>query len=101
MTFEALWKILLGVFALILGIYFGLPGRDERTQEEIDEALTAPGKRERVKRSFVAVDILFRQRKVSQLKRERAPFRTVLPDPRPRDEDATPEGDREPREGPR
>lgn len=94
MTIDLLLKIVLGLLALGLGIYLGLPGRDPRTIDEIEEDLANPGRRKRVRRSFTPLDLLQRRRKRSSLRTERARFRPVPPEP-----DALPEETTEADEG--
>jgi hypothetical protein len=45
-------KILGGIAALALGVYWGTAGRYESDQEELDRALGPGGRSRRVKRSF-------------------------------------------------
>ena len=84
-------KVLGGILAVIVGIYFGTTGKDARTIDEIEEELLSPGRRKQVRRSFMPLDMLYRRKAKSQLRGERARFRTVAPeydpiDPRPNDE---------------
>lgn len=75
-------KILLGVLAVGLGIWLGLPGRYEQTPEDIDKAMDRGGaRRNQVKRVFTPLDWFRKDKRGSDRRRERdrRPFRTAAP----------------------
>lgn len=85
-------KIIGGLLAVAAGVYFGLPGRDLRSNEEIEKDLLAPGRRKHVRRSFMPLDLFDRRITASQLRRERVRFRTAVPEFEPlENEDESPE----------
>jgi len=51
-----LFKILGGLLALIIGIWWGMPGFYAPDREEIDKKLTHPGQRQYTKRMFTPLD---------------------------------------------
>ena len=58
-------KILGGLLALALGVWFGLPGSYSQTAEEIEESMArGPGRRKKVKRHFTPMAWLQRNVKV-------------------------------------
>lgn len=76
-------KILLGVAALGLGIWLGLPGRFEQSTDEIEKLMARGGsKRRKVKRHFIAIDRFRKDERASDRRRQEArrPFRTAVPD---------------------
>ncbi len=78
-------KILGGLLALALGVWFGLPGRYSQTAEEIEESMArGPGRRKKVKRHFTPMAWLQRNVKVRTSRgagsRRARGFRVDLPD---------------------
>lgn len=81
-----LLKIVLGLAALALGIWLGLPGRYEQSLDEIDRAMERGGaRRNTVKRHFTPLDWFRKEQKGSDRRRQRRHFRTAAPDDRKRD----------------
>lgn len=79
---ELLLKILVGVAAVGIGIWLGLPGRYEQTQEDIEKAMDRGGaRRNQVKRVFTPLDWLRKDKRGSQRRAEmqRRRFRTAAP----------------------
>lgn len=73
-------KVVLGVLALALGIWLGLPGRYEQTHQELDEAMRRPGGRpNKARRHFMVLDWLRNERRGSERRRQRRHFRTAAP----------------------
>lgn len=75
--------ILLGVAALGLGIWLGLPGRFEQSPEEIEQLMARGGsKRRKVKRHFIAIDRFRKDERASERRRaeSRRHFRTAAPE---------------------
>jgi hypothetical protein len=99
-------KILIGIAALALGIFLGLPGKhgpraargrrwqvhatrerggrlgehDERELEQLERDLGNPGGySRRAKRHFTPIDLLKRKRRASESRRARRYFRTAAP----------------------
>lgn len=81
-------KIVIGVLALGLGIWLGLPGRYEQTLEDIEYNLDhGDGRSHKVKRYFTPLAWLQRNIKVGSSRRPRntrRPFQMEAPDD-PRD----------------
>jgi hypothetical protein len=76
-------KILLGVAALLLGIWLGLPGRYTQTPEDIDKAIERGGaRRNTVKRHFTPLDWLRKDQRGSEKRRQHRHFRTAAPEKR-------------------
>lgn len=77
-------KILGALAALGLGIWLGLPGRYERSQEEVDRLLEhGGGERRWAKRHFTPLDMLRKERRGSDRRAgARGTFRTVRPERR-------------------
>lgn len=80
-------KILGGLLAFLLGVWFGLPGRYAQTSQDIEELMArGPGRRRRVRRHFRGIEWL--QRRLSTRGSRRASggrsrgFRMELPDDR-------------------
>ena len=78
-------KILGGLLALALGVWFGLPGRYSQTVDEIEESMArGPGRRKKVKRHFTPMAWLQRIIKVRTSRgdgsRRARGFRVELPD---------------------
>ncbi|MBT3327077.1 MAG: hypothetical protein HN396_12630 [Gemmatimonadales bacterium] len=72
-------KILGGVAALLLGLWFGRPGRPQ-TAEDFEEKMAAgPGRRRKVKKRFMAIAWLHRQVTHRSIRRERG-FGIKAPD---------------------
>jgi hypothetical protein len=75
-----LLKILLGVAAVGLGFWLGLPGRYEQTPDEIEKALDRGGaKRNQVKKVFTPLDWMRKEQRGSERRRGRNHFRTAAP----------------------
>ena len=78
-------KIALGILALGLGVWLGLPGRYEQSTEELEKAMERGGaRRNQVKRHFTPLDWFRKEQKGSDRRRQRRHFRTAAPE-RPRD----------------
>jgi hypothetical protein len=77
-----MWLAILGgVAAFLIGIWLGLPGRYDQTQSDIERAMEQGGaKRNRVRRVFTPIDWFRKDRKGSEKRRTRSPFRTAAPD---------------------
>ena len=76
-----LLKILLGLAAVGLGIWLGLPGRYEQTQDEIGKAMDRGGaKRNQVKKVFTPLDWLRKDQRASVRRSQRRYFKTAAPD---------------------
>lgn len=85
-------KILGGVAALLLGVWFGLPGRYEQSSSEIERVMSRGGsRRSRVKRAFTPLDWFRRDERGSERRASRRYFGTAAPSSSGR------EGDREER----
>jgi len=81
-------KILLGVVALAVGIWLGLPGRFEQSTDEIELLMSRGGsKRRKVKRHFIAIDRFRKDERASDRRREegRRRFRTAVSESDPKD----------------
>jgi hypothetical protein len=77
--------ILGGIVALALGIWLGLPGRYTQTPDDVEKAMERGGaRRNSVKRRFTPLDWLRKDRKASDRRRQRRPFRTAAPEKRRR-----------------
>ena len=75
-----LLKILLGVAAVGLGFWLGLPGRYEQTPDEIETAMDRGGaKRNQVKKVFTPLDWMRKEQRGSERRRGRNHFRTAAP----------------------
>ena len=74
-------QIIFGALAVALGIYLGLPGRYDRSQEEVERALSeGRHRRHWTKRHFTPLDLLRKDKKGSERRRGvRRPFQTVAP----------------------
>lgn len=76
-----LLKILLGVVAVGVGFWLGLPGRYEQTPDEIEKAMDRGGaKRNQVKKVFTPLDWMRKERRGSERRRQRRHFRTAAPE---------------------
>lgn len=76
-----LLKILLGLAALALGIWLGLPGRYVQTPDELNKAMERGGaRRNTVKRHFTPLDWFRKEQKGSHRRRQRRHFRTAAPE---------------------
>ena len=78
-------KILGGLAALAFGLWLGRPGRYERPQIEVDQALDRSGPRQYTKRVFTPLDLLKKTAKSSA----RSGFSLKDPDAKPDPEDRT------------
>lgn len=81
-------KILLGVAALAIGIWLGLPGRFEQSSEELEQLMARGGsKRRKVKRHFIAIDRFRKDELASDRRRaeNRRRFRTAVSESDPTD----------------
>jgi hypothetical protein len=77
-------KILLGIAALLVGVWLGLPGRYTQTPEDIDKAMQRGGaRRNTVKRHFTPLDWFRKDRRGSERRRQHHHFRTAAPEKRP------------------
>lgn len=75
-----LLKILLGIAAVGLGFWLGLPGRYEQTPDEIEKAMDRGGaKRNQVKKVFTPLDWMRKEQRGSERRRGRNHFRTAAP----------------------
>lgn len=91
-----LTKILIGVVAVALGIFLGMPGKQpdgeadraggkrigahgEKRVRELENALGRAARRSKAKRYFTPLDLLRRDRRASERRRTRRHFRTVAP----------------------
>jgi hypothetical protein len=79
-----LLKILGGLLALAVGLWLGKPGRYERPQAEVDQALGRSGPRHYTKRSFTPLDLL---RKKTRASNRAGTFQLEDPDAPPADLD--------------
>ena len=92
-------KILIGVVAVLLGVLLGMPGRgsrdprlpgrrsigehDEKRIKDLELALgRAARKSASTKRYFTPLDLLRRDPRASQRRRQRGYFKTAAPSPR-------------------
>ena len=76
-----LLKILLGLAAVGVGIWLGLPGRYEQTQDEIEKAMDRGGaKRNQVKKVFTPLDWLRKDQRASVRRSQRRYFKTAAPE---------------------
>jgi hypothetical protein len=83
-----LLKILLGIAAVALGIWLGLPGRYTQSVDEIEKAMERGGaRRNTVKRHFTPLDWFRKEQKGSDRRRQRRHFRTAAPEDRGQDGD--------------
>ncbi|MDT8340041.1 MAG: hypothetical protein RQ751_00895 [Longimicrobiales bacterium] len=86
---ELALKIVIGLAAVGIGVWLGLPGRYEQTQEDIEKAMDRGGvRRNQVKRVFTPLDWLRKEKRGSDRRREmqRRRFRTAAPERRGRKE---------------
>jgi len=75
-------KILGGVAALLLGVWFGLPGRYDQSASEIERVMSRGGsRRNRVKRAFTPLDWFRRDERGSERRASRRYFGTAAPTP--------------------
>ena len=85
--------VLGGVAALALGIWLGLPGRYDRSQEEVDRALEkGKSRRSWTKRHFTPLDLLRKEKRGSERRRVHRPFKTAAPKRRENGNDDEPPG---------
>ena len=78
-----LLEIVLGVVAVLFGIWLGLPGRFEQSTDEIEQLMARGGsKRRKVKRRFTPLDWWRKDERASDRRRaeSRRHFRTAFPD---------------------
>lgn len=74
-------EILLGIAALALGIWLGLPGRYTQSTDDVEKAMERGGaRRNTVKRHFTPLDWFRKEEKGSHRRRRRRHFRTAAPD---------------------
>jgi hypothetical protein len=79
-------KILLGIVALALGIWLGLPGRFTQSTDDLEKAMERGGaRRNTVKRHFTPLDWFRKDQKGSDRRRPRRHFRTAAPERNRRD----------------
>lgn len=88
MSFWTILMILGAVAAFLYGIWAGL-GTWEQSQEEIDRAMTEPGRRRKATRHFTPLDLMARMTGIPTQRDRRNPFRfgeddEGLADPRER-----------------
>lgn len=79
---DILLKILIGLAAVGIGVWLGLPGKYEQTPEDIARLMERGGsRRNQVKRVFTPLDWLRKDRKGSDRRREmeQRRFRTAAP----------------------
>lgn len=77
---ELFLKILIGLLAVGVGVFLGLPGRYEQTTDEIEKAMDRGGaRRNQVKKVFTPLDWLRKERKGSDRRRQRRHFKTAAP----------------------
>jgi hypothetical protein len=77
-----LLKILLGLLAVGLGVWLGLPGKYHQSQDDIEKAMDRGGaRRNQVKRVFTPLDWLRKSKRGSdrRIERSRRRFRTAAP----------------------
>lgn len=73
-------KILIGLLAVGLGFWLGLPGRYEQTPDEIEKAMDRGGaRRNQVKKVFTPLDWFRKDRRGSERRRQRRYFTTAAP----------------------
>lgn len=75
-------KILVGILAVAVGVWLGLPGRYEQTPDDIEKAMDRGGvRRNQVKRVFTPLDWFRKDRRGSDRRAEmqRRRFRTAAP----------------------
>ncbi|MEJ2538726.1 MAG: hypothetical protein P8188_01875 [Gemmatimonadota bacterium] len=76
-------KILVGVLAVGLGFWLGLPGRFEQTPDEIEKAMERGGaRRNQVKKVFTPLDWFRKEERGSNRRRQRRHFKTAAPERR-------------------
>jgi len=74
-------KILIGLLAVGLGFWLGLPGRYEQTPAEIEKAMDRGGaKRNQVKKVFTPLDWLRKDERASSRRAQRRYFKTAAPE---------------------
>ena len=74
--------ILIGLVAVGIGFYFGLPGKYEQSQDDIEKAMDRGGaRRNQVKRVFTPLDWLRKDKRGSDRRRQAATrrFKTAAP----------------------
>ena len=82
------FEILLGIAAVLFGVWLGLPGRFEQSTDEIEQLMARGGsKRRKVKRHFTPLDWWRKDERASDRRRaeSRRHFRTAVPDDDPSD----------------
>lgn len=89
-------QIILGLLAVALGIFLGMPGKPpdaepddpgdkrigahgEKRVRELENALGRAARRSKAKRYFTPLDLLRRDRRASERRRSRRHFKTVAP----------------------
>ena len=93
---SVLTQIVLGLVAVALGIFLGMPGKQpgeesddiggkrigahrEKRVRELEGALGRAARRSKAKRHFTPLDLLRRDRRPSERRRARRHFKTVAP----------------------
>lgn len=81
-------KIVGGVVALLVGIWLGLPGRYDPSEEELDRALSNPRARSKLtKRHFTPLDWFRKETRGSERRMDQGRrFRTAAPKTRKDDQ---------------
>jgi len=91
-----LTQIILGLVAVALGIFLGMPGKQpdeesdyaggkrigahgEKRVRDLENALGRAARRNKAKRYFTPLDLLRRDRRASERRRTRSHFKTVAP----------------------
>jgi len=73
-------KIILGIAALGLGVWLGLPGRYEQNDRDIERAMDQGGaRRNSVRKVFTPLDWFSRSKRGSARRREPSRFSTAAP----------------------
>ena len=73
-------KILIGLLAVGLGFWLGLPGKYEQTPDEIEKAMDRGGaRRNQVRKVFTPLDWFQKKQRGSERRRQRRHFKTAAP----------------------